>query len=192
MDEIIAEEKSSALARFQYRFSLWNPWRRVFFVVLILLLIACIPMLVVWMFPPPLIFINLGADPPTLTLANNWPIPIPMVLVVIGVLGTNLVFRISEDTKFHLRVISLIVCVEIVVLASAVALSAQMYWYYEFYPILNPGLVYYPLDMAELSFSQWIIMAINAFLMANGAFASLLSVTGAATMIFTLICESMI
>jgi hypothetical protein len=125
-------------------------------------------------------------------LAGNWPIAIPLVLVASGVLGTNLVFRISEDTNFLLRAISLIVCVEIVIIASTVAFSAQMYWYWRFNSILNPGSSYPGISFTELSFSLWVSLAIEAFVLAHITLAPLLFITGTAMILFTLICESMI
>ena len=192
VDEMTKEESSSMFARFQYRFSLWNPWRRVFFVLLIFLLFNCIPMLLVWLFPPPIIVANPDSFTPTLMLAGNWPIAIPMVLVVVGILGTNLVFRISEDTNFLLRIISLIVCIEIVLLVSAVAFSAQSFWYWVYYPILDPGSPFPGISFSELTLDLWFTLAVDAFLLTHLALGVLLFFTGIATLLFTLICESMI
>ncbi len=192
MDEMAKEEKPSVFARFQKRFSAWNPWRRVFFVLLIFQLLTCIPMLLVWIFPPPIIVTIPVSPTPTLTLASNWPFAIPMALVVIGVLGTNLVFRISEDTNFLLRTVSLIVCVEIVLFASAVAFGAQVYWYWVFHPIFNPGSPYPGISWAELTFNLWMVLAINNYLLTHAWLGGLLYITGVTTMLLTLICESMI
>ncbi len=185
MNEMTEGEKLSAFARFQERFSMWTPLRRVFFMLLIVLLVTCIPMALVWIFPPPII-VTLSSylpDGPNLQLAFNWSIYIPIAIVVIGVFVTNIVFSSSEDPRYHLRFITLVVCIEIAILATGVALAAYLYWFGVFAPIFG-----FPIPVEPFP-GAWMLFGFGAFFQAH-YFFPLLLVAGGATMLFVFLCES--
>ncbi len=178
------EERISSFAHLKKRFTSWNPWKRVFFVLLITFFVACIAMLLVWIFPPPLILTSYPPSPPSFELANNWPISLPIAMVVLGVIATNLVFSTSEDRHFYLRFTTLLVCAETAILATAVAMSARMYWHMIFAPILNHS---FPVELFP---GVWLLTSISLFLGYQGFFLPILLIAGGAVMLFTIICES--
>ena len=135
MNELKVSSPPSWFTRFRERFSSWNPWRRVFFIIGIYALLSCILMLLFWIFPPRIIIRSPGWEP-YVELVSNWTITIPAGMVVVSVFVTNIVFRIPEDSRFILRFVTLVVCVEIAVLASWNAMEAYINWYM----ILAPSL----------------------------------------------------
>ncbi len=170
--------------RLHMRFKSWSPMKRLFFVLLFYFLMACVPMLLMWIFPPPIIITNYGVDPPILELGDNWSIAIPITMVVLGVFASNMVFSSFEDPRFFLRVISLVVCIETAIFVTAVANAGRAYWFAVFVPILG-----FPIELFP---GAWLLSSASFFVIVQGALFLLLIVAGGAVLLFVFICESVI
>ncbi len=144
-------------------------------------------MLLVWAFPPPIIITSYyGVTPPTLALVNNWSLAIPIAMVVLGVIVTNLVFSSFEDPRYYLRAFTLVVCSEVAIFATAVAMAAYAYWFGVFAPILG-----YPIPVEPFP-GFWLLSSVSFFFIAHGFLLSTLLLVGGAVLLFVFICESAI
>ncbi|MHA2406073.1 MAG: hypothetical protein ACXACH_04900 [Candidatus Hermodarchaeia archaeon] len=143
-------------------------------------------MLLVWVLPPPIIITSYGVTPPILALGDNWSIAIPITMVVLSVFATNLVFRSSEDPRYYLRAITLVVCSEVAIFATAVAMAARAYWFGVFAPILG-----YPIPVEPFP-GFWLLSSVSFFFFGAHVLFSTLLIAGGAVMLFVFICESAI
>ena len=184
VNEFKVSNPPSLFTRFRERFSSWGPWRRVFFIIGIYALLSCILMLFFWIFPPPIIIRNPGWEP-YVELASNWTIIIPVGMIVVSVFVTNIVFRIPEDTRFILRFVTLLVCVEIAVLASWNALEAYINWYVMLAPSLGLEI---PIDPFQ---NVWFLSTFLRFIGMHRLFGFLFLI-GLGVIVIALLLENVI
>ncbi|MFW9984488.1 MAG: hypothetical protein ACFFCB_07155 [Candidatus Odinarchaeota archaeon] len=182
MNELKVSNAPSVFTRFRERFSSWDPWRRAFFIMGIYALLSCILMMLFWVFPPP-ILIRSPAWEPYLELANNWTIAIPMGMVVVSVFVTNMSFRMPEDPRFILRFVTLLVCVEIAVLATWNALEAYINWYRIFAPVIGHEIPIEPFP------DLWFLSTILRFIGAH-TYQGFLLLIGLGVIVLVLLLEN--